>query len=585
MPNRYYQDGQLNAIESNYVKGINRQVISAATGTGKTIVFSQIPERMKKYLPGQTLVLENRNELIDQSIEKLRIANPDLKINKEKADDYADVDSDVIVASVPTLGRKHSKRASRFDKEKIDKLITDECHHAPAESYIRIYEELGVLGETKKLHVGCTATPSNRSDGKGLSEIFQKIVHEYTIRQAIEDGWLVDLKGITVKTKSNLDEVKTKLGDFDEKMLATTVNTPERNQLAVEQWIWYAKDRQTIAFCVDIQHAKDLAKVFQDYGIKAEAIWGDDPDRAKKLKQHKEGKLQVLTNCGILTEGYDDWRIGCILLARPTKSGVLYVQMVGRGTRLDPAYGCLKREEGVYTVLPRKTDCLVMDLVDVSSKHTLVTLPTLMGIRADFDLHGRSLIGAIHTLEEKQEEFPHLDFSDVRELDKLEAYIESVDFFSVKPVPEAEESSEMVWQHSPDGGYIIHLPNKEFIKVHENLLGKWNIKAKLGGKSIHGERVERNEIFSVADELVYKYTPTNLKLVKRTEGWRSKPATLSQIELLRKLFRDKPLPRELDCGTASLIIGRELDKKNKRKYVKKTEHKYYSITRSMYPIF
>ncbi len=112
--------------------------------------------------------------------------------------------------------------------------------------------------------------------------------------------------------------------------------------------------RQTITFAVDIQHAVDLAAMFQSRDVKAEAVWGDDPNRAEKIARHKHGDITVLTNCGVLTEGYDDPEVSCIVMARPTKSSLLYQQMVGRGTRL---------EEGVENRLThqaplRKQNCL-----------------------------------------------------------------------------------------------------------------------------------------------------------------------------------------------------------------------------------
>ena len=181
-----------------------------------------------------------------------------------------------------------------------------------------------------------------RGDGRALAEIFEKITYSYGIRPAIEDGWLVDVKGFRVNTNINLDNVRVSKGDFEQGELEDTVNNPERNSRVVKSWLDKGEDRQTIVFTVGIQHAQDLAKEFQRHGVAAEAIWGNDPERALKLEAHRDGRITVLTNCGVLTEGYDDWRVGCILLARPTKSGMLFAQMIGRGTRLQEGTGNLK---------------------------------------------------------------------------------------------------------------------------------------------------------------------------------------------------------------------------------------------------
>lgn len=563
MENRPYQNEQLGAIETNFDQGVTQQVISAATGTGKTVAFAQIPGRMKSRLPGQTLVLAHRNELLDQNIAKIQKANPNVKVSKEKAELVADAESDIIVASVATLGRAGTKRIDRFNWEQIDKIITDECHHSPATSYLNIYEKAGVLGDdVKKLHMGFTATPQ-RADGKALAKIFKKIVHEYSIRQAIEDGWLVDIKGVKIKTGVSLDAIKTVAGDFKEDELADTVNTPFRNTLAVTAWLKHASDRQTIAFTVDIQHAKDLAIAFKSAGIKAEAVWGNDPDRETKLKAHRNKEIQVLTNCGILTEGYDDWQIGCILLTRPTKSGTLYVQMVGRGTRLQDNTGNLNDDTQLWWPTCKK-DCIIIDMVDASIRHSLVTLPTLMGMSAALDLKGGSLVAAIQLLEEKQEQYDHVDFSSLTDISELDKYIESVDLFNIKPIPEIDENTSMIWQHSPDGGYILRLPNKgEQLHIKQNLLDKWEVKATIAGKKYKGERESMKDVFSAADDLIFMKAPEALKLVQRGQRWQSKPVTLPQVKLLNKLFKGKPLPKNLDSGTASIIIGRELAKRGK----------------------
>lgn len=547
MENRYYQDAQLEAIESNYNKNVRQQVISAATGTGKTHTFTQIPSRMHKYLPGQTMVIAHTDELLDQSIKKIRESNSTLKVSKEKAQEYADSESDIIVASVQSIGRQGTKRLDRFNWDQLDKFITDECHHSPATSYQNIYNKAGLIGAIgNRLHVGFTATPQ-RADGKALAKTFKAIVHEYPIRQAIEDGFLSDVKGRLIKTKTSLEGVKVTHGDYQQDQLAGAVNTAERNYLVLQSWNEFAKGRQTIGFAVDIKHAQDLAKTFSEHGINAEAIWGVDPDRKAKLDAFAKHEITVLFNCGILTEGYDNPSVSCILLARPTKSGVLYAQMVGRGTRLF---------EG-------KLDCLVLDFVDVSTKLSLVTLPTLMGMAAKLDLKGTSMVAAIQRLEAAQEEFDHVDFSGLNDITQLDAYIESVDLFSVKPIPEVDENSEMIWSHSPDGGYIIRLPDTGQVKLTQNLLDQWEIKATIGDKKFKGQRDSMSEALMAADGLIHNEVPNLLKLLQRGQGWRQKPATLPQVKLLRKLFGNKPLPKDLDCGTAARIIDRELAKRDK----------------------
>ena len=201
---RPYQLEQQKAVLSNYDGGVRQQLVSAATGTGKTVLFSRLPDLMRSRLPGKMLVLAHREELLEQAIEDIKAANPTLSVTKEKGAEIADVNADVIVGSVATLGKKDSQRALRFPWESITTVVTDEAHHSTEASYNNIYELADVLRpDTHKLHLGTTATPQ-RADGKALAKVYRKIVHEYGLRRAIEEGYLVEPIGIRVRTNTSL---------------------------------------------------------------------------------------------------------------------------------------------------------------------------------------------------------------------------------------------------------------------------------------------------------------------------------------------------------------------------------------------
>lgn len=564
---RDYQSKAQDAIEKEYKNGTAHQLVSMATGTGKTVVFSKLPSRLKHILPGQTLILAHREELIDQAIEKMARINPDLKIDKEKAEYKADPSiADVVVASVATLGRKGTKRLDKYNWQNFDKYITDEAHHSIADSYMNVYEAAGLLNAgDKRLLLGVTATPM-RGDGKKLAQLYKKIVYTYSMRQAIEDGWLVDVKGLRINTKVSLDQVKSVGGDFSADSLANFINNPQRNQLVTKAWMDAGQNRQTIIFTANIQHAKDLADMMCQNGILAEALWGDDPERKDKLKRHKDGTTRVLINCGVLTEGYDDWQIGCIVLARPTKSPVLFTQMVGRGTRLQEGTGNLKERlnsciapyESVgnsdyYTHI--KEDCIIIDVVDASTKNTLITLPTLMGMSAGLDLKGRSLVGSVHLLEDAQKEYSHIDFTSLKDISELKSFIESVNLFEVKFPAEVEANSQFCWHNAPDGGYIMLLNNKESLRITQNLLDKWEVKGIINNQKYSGTRDTIEEIFQAADSLVMNKASDQIRILKRKEAWHDKPVTPDQLKLLAKFYKGKAIPNDLTRGKASALIG------------------------------
>ena len=364
---------------------------------------------------------------------------------------------------------------------------------------------------------------------------------------------MVDIRGYRVRTDTDLSGVEKSKGDFVQDQLAAAVNTPERNRRIVKAWLQLGESRNTVVFCVGIQHAKDLAAEFIKQGVQADAIWGDDPDRADKLKLHREGTINVLCNCAILTEGYDDPGISCILLARPTQSATLFTQMVGRGTRLN---------EG-------KTDLVVIDVVDNSVKHSLITLPTLMGLMGSLDLKGKSLVGAIQKIEGLQEQYPSLDFKKLEDFDQIKQFIEQANFFEVRFPSEVEANSDFTWYRSASGGYRLNIPKDKgagaggFVRIFQNMLDQWEIDGLIDNKRFHGVGSQMENAFKVCDEQIRKRVPDVLNIISRKATWHGKKATKSQLSLLKRFYPYKQMPADLTAGAASRLIGERIARKAK----------------------
>jgi hypothetical protein len=177
-------------------------------------------------------------------------------------------------------------------------------------------------------------------------------------------GRLAPLTGLRIETDANLDGVHTVAGDFNERELSEAIDTPERNRLIVESWQRHAAGRRrTVVFCSTVEHAEHVAAAFREAGIDVRTVFGHTPlpERQATLAGFHRGEFPVLVSVMVLTEGYDEPRVDCIVLARPCRSRPLYVQMVGRGARIADG----------------KSDCLVLDFVDVTRKHKLVTLADL----------------------------------------------------------------------------------------------------------------------------------------------------------------------------------------------------------------
>lgn len=555
-----------------------QQLVVAATGIGKAVILANLKGKMHDLLPGKMLVFAHRTELVDQLVNTLREWNPTLKVGKEMAEDFADLDCDIIVSCVASIGREGSKRLARFGE--FDIVVCDEAHHSIASTYLNVFEITGVLKPgSVKLLVGFTATPKRKNltrnqkknltvlddeDLLSLKSVYRKIVFSYPIRKAIKEGWLVPIKGFRLKTKVDLSNIKTTGGDYQQDQLSEAVNTPERNLMVARAWLKDASGRQTVVFCVDINHAKNMAAAFCSLGVRAEAIWGTDPERAAKLARHAPGQTQVLCNAQLLTEGYDDWRISCVIDAAPTKSPTKYTQCIGRGTRLQNGTGNLLEalQRGVPLL---KQDCLVIDVVDNNKRCTLVTLPSLVGLNPEMDLQGESVTAVADKMEELQEKYPTVDLTHLTDISKVEAYIESLDLFAAPYTEEVKEFSQLTWMGCADGSYVLAIPENKELKdtrsfsqfKHEKLhitpndLDEFVLSiSSVSMEKQLGVYDTLKTAFESADEVVQRCRGDRMSLMRREAEWHQNPASDPAKKLLRSLSKTRPVLKCLCPGQA-----------------------------------
>lgn len=518
---RSYQSDCLALSLKHYRAGINRQLAVLATGLGKTAIASNL--RAHHEFGKRILFLVHMETLAVQAATAMQRWNPDLRVAVEMAGSYADMDGifppHFIVASVPTLGRKGSDRIKRFDPFEFDAIIQDEAHIGIADSFKRVYDHFGLMTPNSDgpLFLGITATP-NRSDGKGLRELFDCIVFDMGIQKGIADGWLCDLVGYRVNGKAKLDSVKTKMGDFVTGELEDAVNTPERNAIIVKEWYKVAYGKRTLVFTVDVQHALDLAAAFTAHGEPAEAVWGEDPNRHDKIRRHKTGGFNVLANCNVLAIGYDDPQIECIISAAPTKSELRYVQQIGRGTRISPG----------------KSDCTVIDVVDNSSKHSLTTVSTLLGLPKDLDLKGEKYSVAKEKLERIAREFPTANVQDIKSLSDLKSIAENISLFQVHYPPEIGRLSELTWRKSGDG-YMLAFDGG-VITIAKDLREEFQIRGRVGDKLAEFSAQNIAGALNIADKFVLDNGAVKA-YIARDARWRNSPDPPSpaQLGLCRKL--------------------------------------------------
>jgi ATP-dependent helicase IRC3 len=348
--------------------GHKRLGISLATGSGKTVIFTQLIERVEPPTKNatQTLILAHRKELVEQAARHCERAYPGKTIDIEMGNTHASGAADITVASVRSI--VSGDRLSKYDPTRFKLVLVDEAHHIVAPGYMASLEHFGLdlPRDTGPALVGVSATFS-RFDGLRLGAAIDHIVYHKDYVDMIGEKWLSDVMFTTVKSRVNLSKVRAgKDGDFQTGQLSQAVNTDETNEITVKAWLSEAGQRKsTLVFCVDLNHVASLTSMFRKHGIDAQYITGATKKRVRgeRLDAFKKGEFPVLLNCGVFTEGTDIPNIDCILLARPTKSRNLLVQMIGRGMRLYPG----------------KKDCHVIDMV-ASLETGIVTVPTLFGL-------------------------------------------------------------------------------------------------------------------------------------------------------------------------------------------------------------
>ena len=349
---RPYQNEAVASVESEFSNGVRSTLIVLATGCGKTIVFSHLAAREVRR-GGRVLILAHRGELFQQAIAKLRSATG-IEAGLEKAEETSAVDVDeipytVVVGSVQSM--KSQKRLARFAPDEFTLIVIDECHHALTGTYRAVIDHF-----PKARLLGVTATP-DRGDLRDLSEVFQTIAYEYSIVDAIKGGWLSPIFVQTVPLRIDLSGVAVQSGDFQAASLGSALD-PYLRQICRE-----IKERcharKTIVFTPLIATSRKMLQIFVEEGVQeVREVNGESPDRADILDWFSQAPAGcVLLNSMLLTEGYDEPSVDCIVVLRATKVRALFVQMVGRGTRLSPSTG--------------KQNLLLLDFLWLTSTHDL----------------------------------------------------------------------------------------------------------------------------------------------------------------------------------------------------------------------
>jgi len=320
---RDYQESAVQAVRDSFRAGYKNTLLVSPTGSGKTVIFSYIAAGMARNNK-RILIVAHRRELLKQisnALKKVGVAHAVM------TGGYRGVPTaNVVVASVFTLV-KRMKGIKPFDL-----IIGDEAHHfTPDSSWGKV-----VAGFPSARVLGVTATPE-RLDGKGLGQMFSDMVMGPTVAELTAQGFLSHAV-VYAPSAPDLDGVGTRMGDYVQKQLEEAMVKTVITGSAVKHYGKYAPGKKAIAFCVSVRHAKDVAAEFREAGFTASHIDGGmkEEERDGVLKAFEEGRVQVLTSCDLVSEGFDLPAVEVAILLRPTKSLGLYLQQCGRAIRPHP---------------------------------------------------------------------------------------------------------------------------------------------------------------------------------------------------------------------------------------------------------
>lgn len=376
---RPYQKKSVNSIHSEWDSGHRKTLLVLPTGCGKTVVFAVVTaDEVEK--GHRVLILAHRGELLEQASEKLKmVANLDTVLEKTSSSSLGSF-VPVTVGSIQSLAQ--TRRLESFPHDYFDVIIVDEAHHCLSNSYKRVLEYFPNANV-----LGVTATP-DRGDKKSLGEIFDSRAFEYSMADAIHDGFLVPIKAQMIPLELDINTVKMSQGDFSERNIGNALE-PYLEQIAKEM-SFYCDGRKTVVFLPLISTSQKFCELLNRNGLKAAEVNGNSENRSEILQDFEDGKFDILCNSMLLTEGWDCPSVDCVVVLRPTKMRGLYQQMVGRGMRLSPG----------------KEDLLLLDFLWMTERHDLCRPSALISrnedIAAKIDKQMLEEVGGINLIEAEE---------------------------------------------------------------------------------------------------------------------------------------------------------------------------------------
>lgn len=537
---RPYQAECIRACLDGAAAGKRRFAVVLPTGSGKTVIFSHLSRHWNEYgFPGRVLILVHRDELVSQTVDKLSQIAPHLNVGVVQANQDEHEDRHVIVASVQTVRKLH-RLDNITETGKIGLVIVDECHHAAAESYVTVLNALGCFNpDADTVAIGFTATLS-RNDMKALGDVWESVEFRRDILDMIPE-YLTDVSGKMVTVDGfSLAQVAMRGGDYAVGSLSEALLSADAPDFIADAYMEHAADKKGVVFTPSVATAEAFSDALSRRGIESRMVWGGmrKEDRRQVLSDAHAGRVQVLVNCMVLTEGFDWPAAEVAVIARPTTSSALYVQMVGR----------------VLRRFPGKERALVLDIVGATQEHRLATLADLTSNRIQIIQEGESLTEAVR--RERKEGNPNLQ--------NYAVTYQDVDLF---------QRSDAMWLQTYEGIWFVSTrenvyfiwPGTEPDRYH---VGVKPLRGKGGGWSHRDVDLE-----TAMEWAAQEATAEDPMTANRRASWRQgrKPPTDGQRRFAAALNLDVPenvTKRELgdmiDVKIASRLLDKPLKKARKR---------------------
>ena len=473
---RDYQQECISVIEQ---KPPGAYLCQMPTGAGKTATFTHIPRH------GRVLVLAHREELVRQPARYY-----DCSVGFEIAAERSHGE-EVVIASVQSLVR----RLDRFAPDEFDLMITDECHHASAGTYRKIYNHF-----TPTKHIGFTATP-NRGDKARLDDIYSEIIFQRDLRWAIESGFLCDIFCMRVNIGYDLTAVHSRNGDYAPGELEDAMDGTAD---AIAQTYREHAKGATLIFAVSVHQAEEIARRIPG----AVVVTGKTKDRAEIIRKFTNREIPCIVNVMVFTEGTDMPLVETVIIARPTQSESLYSQMVGRGLRLHPD----------------KERLILIDCVGVTGRASLCTAPSLLGIDMS-DVPARKA-------DEVQGPLFELPMKAVAATDCPESWIRNIEIVNLWAKGMSYNLHNVNYFKMPDGRLVCSLLNGKRITIP--------CPDQLGKVTIGGETVSYQTALDRAYKALCEAHAESRYIwdLGQAASWGSKPATEKQLRIIQRKYKD-----------------------------------------------